>query len=1173
MGKLHLIFGKPQSGKSTYIVDKIIDDSKKTGKEYKRRFVIVPESFSHSMEKKFIEKTEGRGLMFTEVLSFSRLSYRLFTELGHSNETVLDDINQNMLIRYLIIKKEKELLYFKNNARINGIVFEITDLIDEFKNYGYDSDDLSKIIESMEKDDDTPASLCMRLRDVCLIFKSYEEYLKEKKMRPSNSSLELLYKLLSKRDDNQKLLPCTLIDGADIYIDGFMGFMYYQFEIIQNLLERCNNVYITFSTNQRIVSGYCDKIFDPVKHTVDRIVKSASEIIDVEDISVEITEKDNSDDSNEFDFLRERLFRRGKKSFNSVNKNIFINSFKTAEDEVKFLIKNIKNILIKEKNNGIHYTDIAIISGDVDNYAHLIKRSFSSHSIPVFIDKKVPLAENVLFRFTSDIIRMIELDLDTSYVCRILKGPFLEFNENEVDELENMLLATGKRGYSIWQKEWTMEGIEPEGQSENKEVLNPDEEDNEFKDEKDFKENPEITRQKFMDIFGEIIKKLHTGKHTIGFYIDNLLTLFDSLKIKEKLESLRSDAEKALDLEKENQFHQAYPILLSLFESMKLLLGDTECTLREFYDIYIGGIERASIGALPEKDGILFGDAVSSKLDSVKYLFVIGTNDCFIPGSRMGGGIINESEREYIASKEFEGRPVKLSPGVYEKNKEDEYKLFINLSKATKKLYISYFMNDAEGKAANPAFVINRLISIFPEAEKSYAKSLPEEILYDDFGKTYLLNSIRNYRAGAQELVDTYIEAVKTGFSEEIIDEWNDKVIIGDNMEKIDKDTIEELYKDKEFSISQLESLAACPYSYLLSYGIGLKERAIHRIDPIIIGNIIHSALNNLVRSMKKNRGDFATFDDDDFSIHANSAFDKTCEEIKNPGLFEGKRGQATLKRFKDVFLRNVYAIREQMKAGNYKTEGSEVIYEIDSPIPLKAVIDRVDTAEGVYEDMKTGEKQDALFIRITDYKTGNKKVSLSDLFYGLQLQMVVYMKSSMEKLEKKAKNKIIMPAGVFYYNIKDDFTENGEEDMRSEGLFEKSPSTIKTFDNSLVYTNGDTGFRYAEKAKSQVIKFTTTKEGEPDSYTKANIVDKEEMEELIRYADRKITELAQKRNNGDIETYPFMHMDNQNKPSGKACDYCLYNSVCGFDKESNGYNVHKDVKNQIALDMIKKSL
>lgn len=1192
MGNLNIILGRPGSGKTKTVVDSIKKSRRSLQSnpenEFKRIFVIVPEQFSHETERKLImERVDNEnvdGLMFTEVLSFSRLAYRLFTELGHSSDTVLDDISKSMLIRHIIIQKQDELGYFKNNAMINGYILEIKRMISEFMNYGVSPDDVEKIIEECKNEEKPKITLINRLKDVNVIYTAFDEYLRKNKLHTSDGKLQLVCDIL----ENYESVP--ILEGADIYIDGFSDFMYYQTELIRNLIRLCDNVFVTIFYDKKQKNG----LFNMSKNTLDTVLNCV-DVNGNSDIKYKFLNEQFRSESEELKWLEGNIFRRGYQKYSEPLNDISVYEFLSSEKEADFAVTYIRNLMIKKMNEGIRYKDIAIVTGDIKTYGPIIREAFSKTSIPVFIDDKVRITDNSFLYFVKNILDVVLKDFERESVLRVLRSGFLwecnaEFLE-EVDLLDNFLLATGIRGSKLWKEEWECENAIYDARFRKRRGSKG--KDDEKKSDVDVKINK--VRSDFYEKIIELFSKLSGDKKTVKAYSDALCEFFTSNYIDEKLEEIYLKFERIGDFQKAGEFRQVYNIFMKVLDTMKDVLVDEVMDLDEFSKILSSGLDGASIGTIPNEDSVTVGDVFRSRINDVKYLIFLGARDSLVPGTRKSGGLINDDERKFISELKIGDREIHLSPGANEQIKMDEFRLYVNISKASEKFIVTYPITSEDEKGEKPAYFINRLRNIFTELEvKRFGENNEDElekVLGADFGLNSAIEGIRNDREGNSYLNDFKERIIEQFIAEDLLIKLKNNGIFAESVDELSPEIVQELYsyedengniKVENFSISQLEKFAACPYEYFLQYGLKLRERAVHEVSPIVVGNVIHDAFDKLVQNMKSERLDWKDFADnkEEFNQIASKSFEEIKNDFNDNGVFNSKRGEFILHNFRETYLKNANVVLDQMLCGNYSTLKSEMEYHMSEPVEIHGLIDRVDICEGEYEIEENGEvkKVPCEYVKVIDYKTGNKNVSLQDLYYGLQLQMVVYMgaaeKNENDRMarERESDKRLVIPAGIFYVNIKDEISDVEKAvDYRNNGIYDGNPYSVQALDNSLVgYKSEESSeIKYIEGAKSEIINFQTTKTGAVASTTKDYIYDKNEMHEIIGYGKTMIKKLSDKRNAGEIGIKPFRVKKDNNEEAKNACTYCKFNSICGFDKMRDRYKDLKEMKNREALERI----
>lgn len=198
--KLNIIRGKAGSGKSTYIFKEIKKELEKVPKIY----IITPEQFSFTAEKKLLEEVGG-AVINAEVLTFSRMAYRVINENGNNLKNI-ESFGKSMLIYSILEENKKDLTFLGRNLQ-NVEVAEKT--ITELKKHNISKDKLLNITENIED-----KYLKAKLEDVTCIYSKFQEKIEEKFL-DENDSLTYLAENIKNTD---------MFNDSLIFIDEFVRF-------------------------------------------------------------------------------------------------------------------------------------------------------------------------------------------------------------------------------------------------------------------------------------------------------------------------------------------------------------------------------------------------------------------------------------------------------------------------------------------------------------------------------------------------------------------------------------------------------------------------------------------------------------------------------------------------------------------------------------------------------------------------------------------------------------------------------------------------------------------------------------------------------------------------------------------------------------------------------------
>ena len=334
-----------------------------------------------------------------------------------------------MLI-YNILLNEKSNLNFlgKSDENIELISTQIT----EFKKHGVSLENLDEMIES-SKD----KYLKSKMNDMKIVFSKFEETIQNKYI-DENDVLTILA---------NQLPETNIFENTLIYIDEFVGFTKQEYDIIKILLNMASQVTINVCTDSLEESNSPDTdIFYANKQTVQKIKDVAKEANVKMDKPV----------------FMENVWRFKNDELKHIEKNLYSIPYKKYENEnLKnihlFLANNqyseIENIAIKivklVKNEGYRYRDISIITKNLDTYSNLCKVIFNKYQIPVFIDEKKDLSQNIIVKYLLSILEIFAKNWSYESVFNYIKTGFLDIEPEEIYALENYCLKWGIK-YRKW---------------------------------------------------------------------------------------------------------------------------------------------------------------------------------------------------------------------------------------------------------------------------------------------------------------------------------------------------------------------------------------------------------------------------------------------------------------------------------------------------------------------------------------------------------------------------------------------------------------------------------------------------------------------------------------------------------------------------------------------------
>lgn len=1086
---LQFIFGNSGAGKSHYLYHHIVEQSMKhPDKNY---FVIVPEQFTMQTQKDLVLAHPQKGIMNIDVLSFGRLAHRIFEEVGGEDRIILDDTGKSFILRKIAGDYETELKVLRGNLKKYGYIGEVKSIISEFTQYQVDQETLEHVAELAGEE----SYLYWKLQDLSKVYRGFQEYLSGKYI----TNEELLDVLC------QVIRDSELLKESVVVFDGFTGFTPVQDKLLRELLHICSEVLVTVTMDGRedpYVYKHPYQLFAMSKQTVTSLVRIAEEErIPIKDAVTLFEEPVYRFRENEaLAFLEKNLFRYSKNMFDKDQESISLHCGRNPKEEVEFVMAEIRR-LTREK--GYRYRDIAVIAGDVSVYADYVEKISRLYEIPIFIDYKRSVLLNSFVEYIRSLLSMIEQNFTYESVFRFLRAGFSSFTMGEIDALENYVIALGIRGYKKWEEKWTRKypGIE----TEDLERING-------------------IRERFIGRIAEVTKCLKKRRKTVEEITLALHAFFLQEELQKKVKAYEEKFKEEGKLALAKEYAQIYRIVIELFDKFMELLGEEQLGLQEYCELLDAGFEEAKVGVIPPGiDEVMVGDIERTRLKDIKILFFIGANDIYIPGNQNGSGLLSEQDR-----KVFDAGKVALAPDGKEKMYIQKFYLYLDFTKPTDQLYISYSKVNREGKSIRPSYILIDLKKLYPklQVKEEEKRTLRERELTQ---KAAIPQVIAGIRSRGREIDDEWLE-LYTAYKKDpawavTMDRLVEAGFYHRTEERISHDMAEKLYGEKiEGSVTRLERFAACAFAHFLSYGLRLKERKEYKFEALDLGNVFHRAIEIFSRQLVKSGYTWTNLPQEIADELIENSVEMSIADYGNTVLQSSARNAYTVTRIKRLMRRTVWALSRQLAKGDFVPSGYELSFG-------KGKIDRID----VYET------EESVYVKVIDYKTGAKSFSLAALYYGLQLQLAVYMNAALELERRRQPWKRVVPAGLFYYRMKDPIVEKKKEEeledailseLRLDGLVNADEQVISHMDrdfqgNSLVIPvgrNKDRSFSKASKA-----------------------IPEQDFQTIADYVERIVEQMEQEMLKGSIQPAPY------ELGSATGCDYCQFHGICRFDEELEG--------------------
>lgn len=1119
---LRFYFGPSGSGKSHRIYEEIMQ---RAAQEPGRNFlIIVPDQFTMQTQKDLVMRSDRGGILNIDVLSFGRLSHRILEEVGTKEMPVLDDTGKSLVLQKIAADLKEQLPAMGSLLHKQGYIHEVKSAISEFMQYGISTQDMDKLIASAEK----RGALAMKLRDLKTLYRGFQDYIRDHFIT-TEETLDVLRRSLVK----SKILPDSVV-----IFDGFTGFTPIQNRLIQELMRVCEETIVTVTIGEEEDPYQMDgeqKLFHLSKKTVADLVKLAAEaeVTRGEDVFVK-GGPNRFAEAPALCYLEQNLFRYQYEPYTEKQHEIHMFEALSPREEVHQTALYIRKLIREE---GLTYRDIAVVIGDLEGYASYVETEFGQLEIPCFLDRTRGIVLNPMIEYIKSALQLYIRDFSYDTVFHFLRSGMADISREEIDELENYVIRTGARGYRTYSRLFTRKTEEMQQGSGQEDTERAEE----------TMERLNRIRQQFADTV-EILHMAPRAK--AGEYVDHLYDFLEQNQVQQKLLNYQQQFEQEGDLAKAREYAQIYRLVMDLLDQIYELLGEEEISLQEFADILEAGFGEITVGTIPQNvDRIVVGDMERTRLKQVKVLFFLGVNDGNIPKNASKGGIISDMDREFLIESGTE-----MAPSPRQQMYIQRLYLYLNMTKPSERLYLSYAKVNSDGKGIRPSYLIDTVRKLFPQLAVEYPqnRSRLEQIEGRQEGARYLAEELREYADGTlreEERQDFYLMYRAYEADPEGRDRLTAAAFRRYKESGLSRIVARALYgRQLENSVSRLETYAACACRHFLQYGLSLQEREEFGFEVSDMGNVYHAVLENFAGKLAESGRTWWDFDENFATQAIKEAVEGYAATYGETVLYSSARNEYAITRMSRILTRTVLTLQQHLKQGSFQPDDYELSFRFaenldsihvdlseEEKMHLQGRIDRIDVSEDA----------EHVYVKVIDYKSGNKKFDLAALYYGLQLQLVVYMNAAMELESRKHPDKEIVPAALLYYHIDDPTIETPVEltqeqineeiltKLRMNGVVNSDPAVVERLDRFL-------------QDKSKVIPVEKKKDGSFSA--RSGILSREELHVVSAYVDTKIRQIGREILDGKIAANPY------EKGNEEACTYCAYKKVCGFDGSIPGY-------------------
>lgn len=1040
-----------------------------------RVLVLVPEQFTLQIERDLIAFQKKAGFFRLEVLSPSRLTDRVLASTGQDRRTRIDSIGKQMLLAKILEDHKKSLAYYASSADKQGFIANMADQITSFKQAGLSAETLNAYIQTLPD-----SASRVKWTDIALIYDAYENALGTQFVDGESVFAATV-----------RQLPLSRIaEDARVLIYGFDSITEQMTGLLEAFVSCARQVHML------LVSDKQADDFKPVEDSIARLTPAEGIRGGIAYKRFEIADAKDERPA-EIAYLTRAYMDLNAEPFTGETGHITLYAAPNPYFEAHYIAQRI----VEMNMSGIPYGDIAIVMGN-PAFAGMLRGVLSSYRIPAYIAQKRPAASEGLARFVLCSLSAAAERWQQADMLGLIKSGCADIENEDVWLLENYILSNGIQG-TKFEKPFTR------GDSAEIGRLEP-------------------VREKLMAPLLRLREAFADDRTASGVF-RAVYAYLEETNAYERLQETRKMLEDSGFSAEASQTAQMWRVLMQLISEGYALFENEKLKIKTLSDWLRAGLEACDIGSLPpDAENVMCGNIGNLPLSHPRVVFVCNFQDTLAGSNDVS--LLEDEERENAEQK----LKIRLALNTAGRDALARLDIYKAMSCAQTDLFITHSLATQAGAALRPYSALKRLRALFPLLTEAGSISQKYTAEHPYAVKPALDNLGIRLRAGemdaqwqetwrylaSHEKTSERIEALRGAFEPEAMPA------------PLTPQQSGKLFSDRFTSITRLEKFAECPFKHFMEYGVRPRERGEWTVTPLERGDFYHAALDAFTRGLSKIPGwpDISRKTCDEA---ANAAARPIMDELLSGAMGEKARLKTEGERYMRTLRRIAWTFTRSAAASDFKTVGSEITFGEDNGLPpieltlsdgkrlfISGKIDRIDRYEG----------DDGVYLRVVDYKSGNTALEPEKIYWGMQLQLLLYLKALMNS-EKDAK-----PAATMYMYVKDPLTDadgvKGEiedalaKDLGLQGIVLNDVKILKKMDSA-----------QPPLALSDVL----NEKGAVRVGAMASSMD--EMLMLIDHACESARRIAEKIGGGEIAAAP-VRMESGNTP----CSYCRYADVCRSD-------------------------
>lgn len=1140
---LNLILGRVGSGKTSVCFEQIIDELN-IAPEGAPLILLVPEQATFQAERLLAAQAKGGGFTRAHVLGFRRLAHKVLLENGGGARPRITDLGKRLVLRRLLIKHQEELKILGRAARQRTFAETLASAIWEFKTFCVSPERLVEMEELLGQ-----APLAAKVHDLGLLYQRFEEFLEGRYTDPEDTLTMLADRIPS----------AGLIKGARIWIDGFHWFTPQEYQVLSALMSAASDITVSLCLENPNSAEHKEEtaLFHRQHHTYRELVKlGASHGLNRTEQQLVPGKRFTA--APVLGFLEEQIAAPQPCEWPGEASAIVVGEAANRRMEAEGIAREIIRLC---RDRHYRWRDIAVLVRDSESYSEILEMVLTDYDIPYFSDRRRPAVHHPLAELIRSALEVVCENWQYDPLFRCLKTGLFPLKRSEIDILENYCLEFGLKG-SRWtdDRPWTFVRR-----------LSLDEDSDVSEVQQQYLDEVNTIRAAVTQPLLQFQEQVKAAV-TVIEYTTAVYQLLVELGVPEKLERWAVQAEEKKDLDQGREHRQLWESVINLLDQLVEACGEEPMTLQEYAQIAGEGLEGLALNLIPPGlDYVTVSTLERSRTLEAKAVFVPGVNDGVLPQRGREEGLLSDGERELLAN-----CGVELAPGSMPDVFHEQFIVYWALTRASRYLWVSYPLADAEGKALEPSPVIGRLKRL--KAVGSW-RTLPietpegaerEYIVHPRRSLSAMAGGLRAALTGGQPNPvwwQVYNWAQKNPAMQDGMRQAIAGLFHRNQAAALPEGVARRLYCKQgklRGSVTRFEGYRACPFQYFSQYGLALKPRAVFRLEAPDFGQFLHAVLKAFGDSLAAEGLRWQDLSSVEAAKRCREIIEQLAPKLQNEILLSSRQYQHIKSRLDRTVERSVGQLMNFDGASAFKPAVFEQSFGRSGsdwpPLTFTLADGTIVELAGQIDRLDQAQHDGQTYILVIDYKSGGAWVKLADVYYGLKLQLLTYLLVACQAAGPLLGGGDLIPAGALYYFLKNpkvsgkrpmseaEIAKAISSQLKMPGWVLAEPAVVKLLDTSI-----DGWSQYIrvwlKNEKFRADNWSTLKTGEQFSL-------------LLGHVHQLLQETAANIISGHIAIEPY------NLKDRTPCSYCEFKPVCQFDAllPDNVFRVLTDMEDEEAL-------